>query len=210
MIEASAGGALCHDWTVADEEFRDGAQVGPGTLLIASTSLTGRTFARTVIYIISHDENGTLGVVLNRMSEAAVFNVLPQWSELAASPRAVFIGGPVQTESAVCLGVAKSGVDVAAEPKLHQVLGPVCMVDLDADPAELEPILSGVRIFAGYAGWDAGQLDDELTVGSWLLAPGLPADLLAPASVDVWHEVLRRQPWPLPLLATYPSDPLTN
>lgn len=178
--------------------------------MIASTSLTGPTFARAVIYVIEHDQNGTLGVVLNRMSQAAVFNILPQWADLAASPRAVFIGGPVSTESAVCLGVAKTGVDVSTEPKLHQVTGRVCMVDLDADPEELEPVLSGVRIFAGYAGWDAGQLDDELADGSWLIASGLPSDLLAPATVDVWHEVLRRQQWPLPLLATYPADPLTN
>ncbi|MFT3660633.1 MAG: YqgE/AlgH family protein [Gordonia sp. (in: high G+C Gram-positive bacteria)] len=193
-----------------DDDFRDPAQVGPGSLLIASTTLTTPTFARAVIYIIEHDENGTLGVVLNRMSQAAVFNILPQWSELAASPRAVFIGGPVQTESAVCLGVAKIGVDLDSQPRLHRVLGPVCMVDLDADPEELEPILTGVRIFAGYAGWDAGQLQDELDDGSWLVAAGLPTDLLAPASVDIWHEVLRRQPWPLPLLATYPTDALTN
>lgn len=195
---------------MAGDDYRDPAQVGPGSLLIASTSLTGPTFARTVIYVIEHDENGTLGVVLNRMSQAAVFNILPEWSELAASPRAVFIGGPVQTESAVCLGVAKTGIDVAAQPKLHQVRGPVCMVDLDADPGDLEPVLSGVRIFAGYAGWDAGQLDDELAEDSWLIAGSLPSDLLTPATVDVWHEVLRRQEWPLPLLATYPADPRTN
>ncbi|GAA4743646.1 YqgE/AlgH family protein [Gordonia alkaliphila] len=179
-------------------------------MLIASTTLTGPTFARTVIYVIEHDEHGTLGVVLNRMSQAAVFNVLPAWSELAASPRAVFIGGPVQAESAVCLAVAKTGIDLATQPKLHQVRGPVCMVDLDADPEDLEPVLTGLRIFAGYAGWDAGQLADELAEGSWLVAPGLPSDLLAPATVDVWQAVLRRQDWPLPLLATYPMDPLTN
>ena len=165
---------------------------------------------RTVIYMIEHDESGSLGVVLNRMSEAAVFNVLPRWTELAASPRAVFIGGPVQTESAVCLGVAKTGIDLETQPKLHQVRGPVCMVDLDADPEELEPVLTGVRIFAGYAGWDAEQLATEVSEGSWLIAPGLPSDLLAPATVDVWHEVLKRQEWPLSLLATYPEDSWTN
>ncbi|MFC0316085.1 YqgE/AlgH family protein [Gordonia phosphorivorans] len=192
------------------DDFRDPAQVGPGSVLIASTSLTGPTFARTVIYVIEHDEHGTLGVVLNRMSQAAVYNVLPDWSELAASPRAVFIGGPVQAESAVCLAVVKTGIDLATQPKLHQVRGPVCMVDLDADPDDLQPVLTGLRIFAGYAGWDAGQLDDELAEGSWWIAPGLPSDLLAPADVDVWQAVLRRQDWPLPLLATYPADPLTN
>ncbi|WP_169515229.1 YqgE/AlgH family protein [Gordonia shandongensis] len=185
-------------------------EVGPGSLLIASTSLTGPVFARTVVYVIEHDEYGTLGVVLNRMSEAPVFNVLPAWSDLAAQPRAVFVGGPVGTSSALCLGVAKSGIDISAQPKLHQVLGPVAMVDLDADPEELAQVLAGVRIFAGYAGWDAGQLDDEIAEGSWIVAPGLPTDLLAEPSVDVWHTVLRRQPWPLPLLATYPLRPEEN
>lgn len=196
---------------MAGDDFRgDPALIGPGSVLIASTSLIGPTFVRTVIYMIEHDENGSLGVVLNRMSQAAVFNVLPGWAQLAASPRAVFIGGPVQTESAVCLGVAKTGIDLAAQPKLHQVRGRVCMVDLDADPDDMEQVLSGVRIFAGYAGWDAGQLAAEVAEGSWLIAPGLPSDLLAPATVDVWHEVLKRQNWPLSLLSTYPEDPGTN
>lgn len=208
-VRSDAGGLLCDDVSVAAEPQND-AEIGPGTLLIASTALTGPTFARTVIYLIEHDHNGTLGVVLNRMSEAAVFNVLPQWAELAASPRAVFIGGPVQTESAVCLGVTRSGIDPQTQPQLRPVLGPVVMVDLDADPEELAPVLTGVRIFAGYAGWDAGQLADEIAEDSWLVAPGLPTDLLAPADVDIWDTVLRRQPWPLPLLATYPVDPLTN
>ncbi|MGB6243695.1 MULTISPECIES: YqgE/AlgH family protein [Gordonia] len=185
-------------------------EVSAGSLLIASTALSGPTFARTVIYVIEHDEQGTLGVVLNRMSDAAVYNVLPAWAELAASPRAVFVGGPVATSSALCLGVAKTGVDVSKQPRLHQVLGPVAMVDLDADPEELAQVLTGVRIFAGYAGWDAGQLGDELAEGSWIVAPGLPTDLLAAPSVDVWQRVLQRQPWPLPLLSTYPMHPEEN
>ena len=185
-------------------------EVGPGSLLIASTALHGPTFARTVIYVIEHDEDGTLGVVLNRMSDAAVHNVLPAWSSLAASPRAVFVGGPVGTSSALCLGVTKTGVDFSKQPKLHQVLGPVAMVDLDGDPEELAEVLTGVRIYAGYAGWDAGQLADELNQGSWYVAPGLPTDLLTAPSVDVWQLVLSRQPWPLPLLATYPLHPEEN
>ncbi|NLG47621.1 YqgE/AlgH family protein [Gordonia sp. (in: high G+C Gram-positive bacteria)] len=185
-------------------------EVTAGSLLIASTGLTGPTFARTVIYVIEHDAQGTLGVVLNRMSDAAVFNVLPAWAELAARPRAVFVGGPVGTSSALCLGVAKTGVDVGAQPKLHQVLGPVAMVDLDADPEDLAQILTGVRIFAGYAGWDAGQLDEEISEGSWIVTQSLPTDLLSEPSVDIWQHVLRRQPWPLPLLSTFPLRPEEN
>ncbi|WP_420712846.1 YqgE/AlgH family protein [Gordonia sp. MP11Mi] len=196
---------------VSDGEFSDDRpEVTPGSLLIASTALSGPTFERTVVYIIEHDDQGTLGVVLNRMSEAAVHNILPAWADLAASPRAVFVGGPVGTSSALCLGVAKSGVVVADQPKLHQVVGPVAMVDLDADPDEMAEVLTGVRIFAGYAGWESGQLDEELADSSWIVVSGLPTDLLAEPSVDVWQRVLARQPWPLPLLSTYPVRPEDN
>ncbi len=115
------------------------------------------------------------------------------------------MGGPVKQDAALCLGVCKHGVDVEAHPALRPVDGRVVLVDLDADPESLENLLEGVRIFAGYAGW-IGQLDDELDRFSWMLASALPRDVLAPPGTDVWFDVLRRQPWPLPLLATHPID----
>ncbi|MFC3242694.1 YqgE/AlgH family protein [Gordonia humi] len=197
---------------MSDGEFADDApEVAPGSLLIASTALSAPAFARTVVYIIEHDEQGTLGVVLNRMSDAAVYNILPRWADLAASPpRGVRRRAGGHVVGVVPGGVAKSGVVVADQPKLHQVLGPVAMVDLDADPDQMAEVLAGVRIFAGYAGWEPGQLDEELADNSWIVAPGLPTDLLSEPSVDVWQQVLSRQPWPLPLLSTYPLRPDDN
>ncbi|WP_457590170.1 YqgE/AlgH family protein [Gordonia aurantiaca] len=182
----------------------------PGTLLIASTDLVEPTFARTVVYIIEHNEGGSLGVILNRMSQTAVHNLLPRWTDLAASPRALYVGGPVKQDAALCLGVMKHGVDVEDHPALRPVDGRVVLVDLDADPESLEPFLEGVRIFAGYAGWGIGQLDGELDQFSWMLASALPRDVLAPPATDVWFDVLRRQPWPMPLLATHPIDLSVN
>ncbi|GAA15074.1 hypothetical protein GOALK_120_01310 [Gordonia alkanivorans NBRC 16433] len=181
-------------------------RVRPGTALIASTDLIEPTFARTVIYVIEHNEAGSLGVVLNRMSQTAVHNLLPQWTDIAASPRALYIGGPVKQDAALCLGVMKHGYDVDDHPALRPVDGRVVLVDLDADPEPLSEVLEGVRIFAGYSGWGIGQLDDELDQFSWMLASALPRDLLAPPGVDVWFDMLRRQPWPMPLLATHPID----
>lgn len=185
-------------------------RVRPGTLLISSTDLLEPTFARSVVYIMEHNDGGSLGVVINRMSETPVHNVLPQWTDLAASPRALFIGGPVNQDSAVCLGVVKHGVDPRGYSGLRPLNGRVAMVDLDADVEALAEVLEGVRVFAGYAGWGIGQLDAELEHDSWLLASALPRDLLAPPTVDVWADVLRRQPWPLPLLATHPIDVTPN
>ncbi len=185
-------------------------RVRPGTLLIASTDLIEPTFARTVIYIMEHNDAGSLGVVLNRMSQTAVHNLLPQWTDLSASPRALFVGGPVKQDAALCLGVVKLGADISGYEALRPVDGRVVLVDLDADPTELADVLEGVRVFAGYSGWGEGQLDAELQQDSWLLASALAGDLLVPTTTDLWGSVLRRQPWPTPLLATHPIDIARN
>jgi len=63
--------------------------VRAGTLLLASTDLMEPTFRRSVIYVVEHNDGGTLGVVLNRPSETAVYNVLPQWTDAAPGLRLV-------------------------------------------------------------------------------------------------------------------------
>jgi len=182
------------------------SDVRAGTLLVSSTELVEPTFCRTVIYLIEHNEDGSLGVVLNRPSDTAVQNVLPAWAPHAVRPQALFVGGPVKRDSALCLAVLQPGVDVDLVTGLRQVGGRVVMVDLDADPADLTPLLGGVRVFVGYAGWSAGQLDAELSRADWMVLPSLPSDVVMPGRVDVWARVLRRQPMPLALLATHPVD----
>ncbi|GED96174.1 YqgE/AlgH family protein [Gordonia crocea] len=186
------------------------APIRAGTLLIASPSLTESAFARTVVYIIEHDDGGSIGVVINQPSHSAVHNLLPKWSDLAANPKALYVGGPVKRDGALCLGVAERGVDLHGVDGVMMVSGRVVLVDLDTDPADLASLLVGIRIMAGYAGWGPGQLDDELAQDSWLVASAMADDVLAPPAVDLWAEVLRRQPWPLPLLATYPMDVTAN
>ncbi|GAC66807.1 YqgE/AlgH family protein [Gordonia soli] len=199
-------------WRMSDaaRDIESAGRVRAGTLLISSTDLVEPTFARTVIYVIEHNDGGSLGVILNRMSHTAVHNLLPQWSDLAASPRALFVGGPVKQDAALCLGVLKLGADVDGVEALRPVDGRVVLVDLDADPEALAQVLDGVRLFAGYSGWGIGQLDGELDQDSWMLASALPSDLLAPPTADLWSDVLRRQPWPMPLFATHPIDVARN
>ena len=185
-------------------------RVRAGTLLLANTDLLEPTFRRSVIYIVEHNDGGTLGVVLNRSSETAVYNVLPQWAKLAARPKTMFIGGPVKRDAALCLATLRIGVDPTGVPGLRHVTGRVVMVDLDADPATVAPLIEGVRIFAGYAGWTIGQLDDEIDRDDWIVLSALPADVLAEPGVDLWAQVLRRQPQPLAMLATHPIDVSRN
>lgn len=190
------------------EDFvaRAAQRVRAGTLLLANTNLLEPTFRRSVIYIVEHNEGGTLGVVVNRPSETAVHNVLPQWAKLVAKPKTMFIGGPVNRDAALCLATLRIGADPQGVPGLRHITGRVAMVDLDADPDTIAPLVEGVRIFAGYSGWTIGQLEGEIERDDWIVLSALPSDVLVGPRTDLWGQVLRRQPLPLSLLATHPID----
>ena len=209
---ATLVGSGCDDGTVAQSEDPEdyvaptAYRVRAGTLLLANTDLLEPTFRRSVIYIVEHNDGGTLGVVLNRPSETAVYNVLPQWAQIAAKPKTMFIGGPVKRDAALCLAVLRVGAVPDDVPGLRHVAGRMAMVDLDADPESIGPVVEGVRIFAGYAGWTIGQLEGEIERDDWIVLSALPSDVLVQPRVDLWGRVLRRQPQPLSMLATHPID----
>jgi putative AlgH/UPF0301 family transcriptional regulator len=185
--------------------------VRPGCLLVAMPCLTDPTFAGAVVYVLDHSDTGTLGVVLGRPSEVGIGDVLPGWSELAVSPGVFHVGGPCETDTALCLATRRGDGPLPADSGLRQVAGQVHLVDLDSDPDLLDGDVEGLRVFAGYAGWSPGQLAVELAEGAWACVPGNPADVLADAAgPDLWRAVLRRQRGRLAVLSTAPTDPSAN
>jgi putative transcriptional regulator len=182
------------------------AEVEPGALLVAAPGLLDPNFRRTIVFVIDHRDSGTLGVVLNRPSEVAVVDVLPTWGRHTTRPQAVFVGGPVEQKTALCLAALRPGHDPRGIDGVVGVRGPVALVDLDSDPDDLMPLVRGLRVFAGYSGWDGGQLAAEIDRGDWIVVPALPDDVMVPPGVDLWGRVLRRQGMPLALLATHPVD----
>src|SRR5918911_4253323 len=184
--------------------------VESGSALVAAPGLVDPNFHRTVVLIIEHQAAGTVGVVLNRPSDVAVHDVLPLWSPLATVPRALYVGGPVQQRSALCVAALPAGVDAERTEGMIKVRGSLALVDLDADPDLMAPRLRGLRVFAGYAGWGEGQLAAEINQGDWVVVPALAEDVLAPPDTDLWSRILRRQGLPLALLASFPLDPVLN
>jgi putative transcriptional regulator len=185
-----------------------------GRLLVATPLLTDPNFARSVVLILDHDEDGTLGVVVNRPTRIDVTAVLPPWSELTSTPQVVFQGGPVALDSALGLAAVSSadgGADSDEEPlgwrRVHERIG---LVDLDAPPEILAAELSAMRIFAGYAGWGPGQVEDEIAEGAWYVVDAEPADAFSESPDDLWQRVLRRQTGELAFVATFPEDPSMN
>ncbi len=184
-----------------------------GRLLVATPMLGDPNFRRTVVLIVEHEpEQGTLGVVLNRPTKIPVGQVLEPWTELVTGPDVVFSGGPVAPNSALALAVVP-GTD---EPMgWHPLDGAPAMarlglVDLDAPPGLIAPAIVSLRVYAGYAGWSAGQLVAEIEEGAWYVLPGEPADAFSAEPERLWPAVLRRQGGELAYVATYPDDPGLN
>ena len=177
-------------------------------LLVATPALLDPNFVDTVVLLLDVDENGALGVVLNRPSAVPVGDVLSDWSEVVAEPGVLFHGGPVSTEGALAVGLLRDSVD--APVGFREVFGQLGIVDLDTPVELIDGSLYGMRIFAGYAGWGAQQLDGEIEEGSWYVVPGTPDDVFREDPARLWRDVLRRQPGELAWHSTRPVDPDLN
>lgn len=178
-----------------------------GRLVVATPALEDPTFERAVVLVLDHDEDGALGVVLNRASELPLQEALDAWVGLAADPPVVFGGGPVEPTAVVALGRCAAGVPADG---WSPILERIRLVDLDADPFLAAADLEHVRVFAGYAGWAPGQLEHEIDVGAWFTVDAEPSDVFTGDPAGLWHQVLRRQPGELALFATFPADPTMN
>jgi putative transcriptional regulator len=166
-----------------------------GRLLVAAPPLGDPNFDRTVVYMLEHNEHGALGVVVNRVS-TSVDEAFENWVSLLAPPASVFAGGPVQTDAFIALSRNE-----------HDVVEPV---ELDRDPLLLEAVPRAVRIFHGYAGWGAQQLDGELEAGVWIVAAATIDDVFTDRPESLWSEVMARQPGRVGWMATAPSDMSLN
>ena len=184
------------------------AELRAGMLLVATPALLDPNFADTVVLLLDVDENGALGVVLNRPTAVPVAEVLADWRDVVAEPEVLFHGGPVSTEGALAVALLRGPDDVPVG--FRQVEGNLGLVDLDTPVELVDGSLEGLRIFAGYAGWGAEQLVDEIEEGSWYVVPGQAPDVFRQDPTDLWRDVLRRQPGELAWHSTRPVDPDLN
>lgn len=181
----------------------DGSTVGK--LLVATPTLVDPNFYRTVLFMIEHNADGALGLVLNRPTASPVSDHVPDWAPFVATPDLVFVGGPVANEVAVGL-VQEPGNPPEA---WHEALPGIGLLDL----TELPAFYGGVgraRVFSGYAGWDAGQLEFELAAGSWVLLAAHADSVFTEIPETLWERVLAQTGGSLGMYVTYPKDPRLN
>ncbi len=177
-----------------------------GKLLVATPELGDPNFWRSVVFMVEHDdEEGALGLVLNRPSDIPVREHLPSWADVATDPCVVFVGGPVTPDVAIGL------VERPGDPPetWAPVLEDVGLADLASDPETLGGVRR-CRVFAGYAGWVPGQLEMEVAVNSWFVLDAKRSDVFSPDPQRLWRDVLGRQDSRLSWFANYPVDPRLN
>lgn len=178
-----------------------------GKLLIATPAIGDGTFEQSVIFMLHHDLAGALGVTINRTSELAVQELLPRWADLATEPSVVFSGGPVEPNGFI--GVGRSTGE--ASEGLMRVPGTdLVTVDLDGDPALTAAHVDRLRLFRGYSGWSAHQLDTELAAGAWFTVDPVASDMWSSEPGELYESVLRRQAGSLRWFANAPLDPSQN
>jgi putative transcriptional regulator len=176
-----------------------------GQLLLAAPSLKDPNFSRAVVLIGAHSEEGAMGVVLNRPSRVTVGEAVPALERAAGEAETVFVGGPVQPRSIVFLA---EFLDPAPAGLL--VLGRIGFPAPEADIDELSDAVARRRVFAGYAGWGEGQLEEEVDQGDWIAQPALPEDVFTEDPGDLWSRVLARKGGAYVLMARMPLDPSMN
>lgn len=167
-------------------------------LLIASPRLADY-FHRTVVLVLEHNDEGALGVVLNRPSEAPLREAVPGLADLAEPDAVVHVGGPVQPQAVIALGEFEDPADAS-----RLVTADLGVLDPDNPEAELRR----ARVYAGYAGWAPDQLEAELEEEAWIVEPVHPDDPFH--EDDLWPAVLERKGGEYALLARMPADPSVN
>lgn len=165
-----------------------------GNLLVATPILLDPHFYRTVVLLIQHDEDGCVGIVLNRPTDEHVADHIPEWAEHVDDPATINYGGPVDPAVAIGLSLSPGGMPTG-------VAG-LSLIDLGEPPDEHT---APVRIYSGYSGWGADQLESEIATGSWYVVQASPEDPFDTGEGQ-WRRVLRRQPGFLSVVSTYPDE----
>jgi len=168
----------------ADDEIAD------GKILVADRALTDPNFANAVVVIITYDEHGTVGLILNRESDTPVTSILDGVKEAAGRKDLAYEGGPIEAKSVLAL--LRSAKEI---PGTKHIFGDVYAV-LTEDPLK-QALKSAtdpdrLRFYLGYAGWGPGQLEAEIDAGAWQVLDGNSKTVFDAAPETLWERLSRR------------------
>jgi len=163
---------------------------GPGMFLVARRALVDPRFGQSVVYLVQHDEDGTLGLIVNRSSGISLSEAVPDIEDRQATAHALYYGGPVGLPMILML--------MRNESALEGMAHVVDDVYISSDRRVLDEVLaaqkpdSELRFYFGHSGWAAGQLDFEILRGDWYVV-GADTDAIFSDEADsLWNSLIER------------------
>jgi len=169
----------------------DADQLAPGCFLVASRDLGDPNFSQAVVLLVQYsDERGAMGVIINRRTDVPISRVLNDLKEARNRTDPVYVGGPVELNSLIAL--------LRSTDKLEGARKVFANVYLMSSKELLQKTLASAvdanafHAFLGYAGWEPGQLEHEVDLGSWHILPADAAEVFHSDPDSVWPRLIRR------------------
>ena len=166
------------------------AKPGPGMFLVANRALNDPYFGRSVVYLVEHDENGTLGLIVNRASNISLSEAVPDIEDEQAAAHALYYGGPVGQQMMLMLLRSES----AAKGMAHVADD----VYISSDRRVLEELLAAkkpvdeLNFYIGHSGWGAGQLAFELMRDDWHVVAADTDAIFSGETDSLWDRLIER------------------
>lgn len=180
-------------------------ELSKGKLLISAPFLND-VFKRSVILLTEHNEEGSVGFIINKPTEYKLHHVIEDFPEFDAK---VFLGGPVQQNSLNFIHRANNILDGGFE--ISDGLywgGNFELLKILAGNGDLNP--DDFKFFLGYAGWSPDQLSEELKISSWYLNTPTMENIFPDDSEKLWENILKTMGKQYSIIATFPEDPSVN
>jgi len=174
---------LCIIWLLPAMAGAD-QRPATGKLLVATEMVQGELFAQTVILLLQYDKDGAMGLVVNRPTELEPEEFLADIDGISGYSGKLYWGGPVQMNSLRALLRTDTPPEVA-----QAIVDSVYQVPLDDALMDAAAYSSNLRLFIGYAGWGAGQLDREMALGSWHVVAAADEHVFAKDPRALWERL---------------------
>lgn len=159
-------------------------RLAKGKLLVATEMVQGELFAQTVILLLQYDRDGAMGLVVNRPTELEPEEFLADTDGISGYSGTLYWGGPVRMNSIRAL----LRTDTAPEAA-QAIVDSVYQVPVDDSLMDAASYSSNLRLFIGYAGWGAGQLDREMALGSWHVVAASDGHVFAQDPRALWERL---------------------
>jgi putative transcriptional regulator len=189
MAPVAMTAMLASLWLLGAVQARADEDLAEGTIVVANRKLKDPHFAQTVVLIVHYDEQGTVGLVLNRPSEVTVSDLMNGVKDARNRKEAAFTGGPVEPMSVLALLRAREGPKGA-----QRVAGDIWAIvdeDLLKDALSEHKGPEELRFYVGYAGWGPGQLEAEMEAGAWRVIRGNANTVFDATPDSLWDRVVR-------------------